>query len=41
MGGHIDGGDSLTGITTINYFPYVALQSIAVGEMIYWAKVFS
>ena len=26
MGGHTDGGNSLTGIATINYFPYLALQ---------------
>jgi hypothetical protein len=26
MGGHTDGGNLLTGIATINYFPYLALQ---------------
>jgi hypothetical protein len=41
MGGHTDGGNLLTWIPSFNYFPYLALQSISVGGMIYWAKTFS
>ena len=33
--------NSLTGITTSSWMPYVALQSISVGGKIYWAKAFS
>jgi hypothetical protein len=40
MGG-ITYDNSITGVTTTNYIPYVALQSISVGGKFYWAKALS
>jgi hypothetical protein len=40
MGGHTF-DNTITGITTLSWIPYVALQSISVGGKFYWAKALS
>jgi hypothetical protein len=40
MGGHTF-DNTITGITTTSYIPYVALQSISTGGKFYWAKALS
>ncbi len=40
MGGYTN-DNSITGVTTTNYIPYVALQSISTGGKFYWAKALS
>jgi hypothetical protein len=39
MGGSTS-DNSITGITSSTFIPYVALQSISTGGKIYWAKAF-
>jgi hypothetical protein len=40
MGGYTY-DSSITGIRTLNNFPYIALQSISAGGKSYWEKAFS